>query len=47
VQAAKSWESSRTGSFPVEIVIRFHYRAEIGHVFIAAKKDKSIPDIEF
>ena len=42
-ESQKSWESSRTGAFPVEIIIRFHYRSEVNHILLATKKDKNIP----
>ena len=43
----KSWESSRTSQFPIEIIIRFHNRCEIEHVILSSKPDKIIPEIEF
>ena len=33
----KSWESASSGSFPIEIILRFHYRTELGHVLICTK----------
>lgn len=42
-----SWESSRVSDFPIEIVLRFHYRSELDYCLIATKQDKNIPDIEF
>lgn len=47
VSPYKSWESSRIGEFPVEIVLRFHYRSEIDYCVIATKQDKSLPEVEF
>jgi centrosomal protein CEP104 len=43
----KSWESSRTAKFPVEIVLRFAYRCEIEHAMLCSKPEKNIPDVEF
>ena len=42
-----SWESNRSGSFPVEIILRFHYRSELNHILLCSKLDKNIPGIEF
>ncbi|KAL4438288.1 hypothetical protein ABPG74_009711 [Tetrahymena malaccensis] len=46
-QSQRSWESSRTGSFPVELVLRFHYRSELHHILLCCKPDKGIPVVEF
>ncbi|KRX06659.1 Armadillo-type fold [Pseudocohnilembus persalinus] len=43
----KSWECKKNTKFPIEIIIRFHYRAEINHVLLSSKTDKNIPRIEF
>jgi len=43
----KSWESSRVSDYPVEIVLRFHYRSELDYCVMASKQDKNIPEIEF
>jgi centrosomal protein CEP104 len=39
----KAWESSRTSDFPVEIILRFHFRVQIDHILIGTKYDKGIP----
>lgn len=43
----RSWESSRTASFPQEIVLRFNTRCEVSHLVIATKLDRNIPEVEF
>jgi len=43
----RSWECSRTATFPQEIVLRFHSRCELDHIAIATKPDKNIPEVEF
>lgn len=43
----KSWESSRVADFPIEIILRFHYRSELLYCVLASKQDKNIPEIEF
>ena len=43
----KSWESSRTSDYPIELIIRFHYRIQIENVFMASKPEKHIPEIQF
>lgn len=43
----KAWESSRVSDFPVEIVLRFHYRSELDYCLISCKQDKNIPNTEF
>lgn len=43
----RSWESSRTATFPQEIVLRFHHRCELDHVVFATKHDKNVPELEF
>lgn len=43
----KSWESSRVSDYPVEIVLRFHYRSEMNYCVMASKQDKNIPEILF
>lgn len=43
----RCWECSKTAEFPIEIIFRLHYRAEINHILIASKDNKNIPKIEF
>jgi len=43
----RSWESSKTASFPQEIVLRFHTRCEINHIVLSTKPNRNIPEIEF
>jgi len=47
MSTVKSWESSKTGEFPVEIVFRLNMRAELSYIVIASKKEKVIPECQF
>ena len=42
----ESWESGRFAEFPVELVIRLDFRIQAGHLKIASKPGKGIPEIE-
>lgn len=43
----KSWESSRTAQYPIELVFRFHYRTQIDHILLATRMNKHISRAEF
>ena len=43
----RSWECSRTATFPQEIVLRFNSRCELDHLYIATKPDRNLPEVEF
>ena len=41
-----SWENSRFGHFPEELVVRLNHRSEVRFVLLRAKPDRPIPKIE-
>ena len=41
-----SWENSRFGKYPEEIVIRLNHRSEVRFVLLRAKVDRPIPKVE-
>ena len=46
-ESSESWESAKAGDFPVEVIVRFHYRIELDFCIIASKRDLHVPEIEF
>ena len=42
----QAWECQRLAKFPVEIVLRFHYRIELDYVIINSKDHLHIPQAE-
>jgi centrosomal protein CEP104 len=42
----QAWESQRLAKFPVEIILRFHYRIELDYVIINSKDHLHIPAAE-
>lgn len=41
-----SWENSRFGNYPEEIVIRLNHRSEIKYILLRSKIDRPIPKVE-